>query len=211
MVRLLSYWLTLCLPIAICDMGVKSGREVYSRACVASNAAVASGAVARDCAAWCPSQSISRVLSRAIICLGRRLPAASCGLPGARTGRAAPCPPKRVSLLLGLAPGGGLPGRPCRHERRWSLTPPFHPHLVGCPTGQSVSVALSVGSPRLGATQPRALWSPDFPRPVARVRSPDQLGHQSYDNIWPQAVKRVPNLSPNLLTALAAVARSRAR
>jgi len=38
-----------------------------------------------------PGRPISRVLSWAVISLGRRLPAASCGLPGARTGRAAPC------------------------------------------------------------------------------------------------------------------------
>ncbi len=54
-----------------------------------------------------PSRPISRVLSWAIIYLGRRLPAASSDLPGTRTGRAAPRPPKRVSSLLGLAPGGG--------------------------------------------------------------------------------------------------------
>ena len=37
-----------------------------------------------------PGRPISRVLSWAVIYLGRRLPAASSGLPGARTGRAAP-------------------------------------------------------------------------------------------------------------------------
>ncbi len=54
-----------------------------------------------------PGRPISRVLSRAVIYLGRRLPAVSSGLPGAWTGRAAPCPPKWASPLLGLAPGGG--------------------------------------------------------------------------------------------------------
>jgi hypothetical protein len=51
--------------------------------------------------------SVSPVSGAAVIYLGRRLPAVSCGLPEAQTGRAAPCPPKRVLPLLGLAPGGG--------------------------------------------------------------------------------------------------------
>ena len=36
--------------------------------------------------------------------------------------------------------------------------------------GGLLSVALSVGSPRLGVTQHPALWSPDFPRPEGRGR-----------------------------------------
>jgi len=57
---------------------------------------------------WHPGQPISRVLSWAVIYLERRLPAASSGLPGAQTGRAAPfLPCRQASPLLGLAPGGG--------------------------------------------------------------------------------------------------------
>jgi hypothetical protein len=41
--------------------------------------------------------------------------------------------------------------------------------------GGLLSVALSIGSPRLGVTQRHALWSPDFPRPSKRPRSPCRL------------------------------------
>ena len=89
----------------------------------------------------------------AVIYLGRRLPAASSGLPGARTGRAAPCPPRRASPLLGLAPGGG-----CLAAR---VTPSaggllHHLFTLARSTGdlpaagarwRSVSVALSAGYP----------------------------------------------------------------
>ena len=49
-------------------------------------------------------------------------------------------------------------------ESRWAFTPPFHHCLslseaIGC----VFSVALSVGSLRLGVTQHPALWSSDFP------------------------------------------------
>ncbi len=86
--------------------------------------------------------AISRVLSPApspegeppgrIISLGRRLPAASSGLPGtssslsAATARAAPHP-----CLALLRVGFAVP--PPSPETRWALTPPFHPCL--CPRG----------------------------------------------------------------------------
>ena len=57
----------------------------------------------------------------------------------------------------------GLPGRAGCPVRRWSLTPPFHPYRPD-QDGGSFSVALSVGLPRLGITQHRALWSSDFPQ-----------------------------------------------
>ena len=50
-------------------------------------------------------------------------------------------------------------------KSRWALTPPFHHclspahRIIGC----MFSVALSVGSLRLGVTQHPALWSSDFP------------------------------------------------
>jgi len=88
----------------------------------------------------------------------------------------------------------GLPGRPGHPGRRWSLTPPFHPCRVGrvverlyhLPTRRSVSVALSVGLPRLGVTQHRALWSPDFPHP-AQGAERDRLAdlEQLHLNILP--------------------------
>lgn len=49
---------------------------------------------------------ISRILSRMIIYLGRRLPGASCDLPKRQTPRAA------APLLLGLAPDGVYPAIP---------------------------------------------------------------------------------------------------
>jgi len=49
---------------------------------------------------WRPSRPISRVLSRTVIYLGRRLPVASCGLPETRMGRAVP------RLCLALLPVG---------------------------------------------------------------------------------------------------------
>src|SRR6267378_5245516 len=92
----------------------------------------------------------------------------------------------------------GLPSRP-RHRDRWcALTAPFHPcpqRAVACairaPVGGLLSVALSVGSRPLGVTQHLALWSSDFPRPVASVpacaaasafrpRSPGRLGTQDF-------------------------------
>ncbi len=126
-------------------------------------------------AGFAPGRPISRVLSWAVISLGRRLPAASSGPPGARTGRAAPCG-GRAGPCPRVAPAWpcsrwGLPGRPGHPGRRWSLTPPFHPcpphrWLASGTRWRSVSVALSVGLPRLGVTQHRALWSPDFPHPA---------------------------------------------
>jgi len=45
---------------------------------------------------------------------------------------------------------------------------------ITCSRWRSVSVALSVGSPRLGVTQHRALWSPDFPHPGAVASERDR-------------------------------------
>jgi len=71
-------------------------------------------------------------------------------------------------LLFGLAPGGvfqaGLSPVPLVGSY-----PTFSPLPAGTACAMrrravSLSVALSVGSPRLGVTQLPALWSPDFPR-----------------------------------------------
>jgi len=72
--------------------------------------------------------------------------------------------------LFGLAPKGVYRARPVTRIGGGLL-----PHLftLTCPkAGGLFSVALSVGSPRLGVTQPSALWSPDFPhsRPGGRER-----------------------------------------
>jgi hypothetical protein len=64
--------------------------------------------------------------------------------------------------------GWGLPSHRGHPRRWWALTPPFHPCLCPEAIGGLLSVALSVGSPRLGVTQHPALWSPDFPRSFDR-------------------------------------------
>jgi len=60
------------------------------------------------------SGPVSRVLSRAVISLGRRLPAASSNRPGGDDGssRSVPATEAAVSPLLGLAPGGVCPASP---------------------------------------------------------------------------------------------------
>ena len=57
--------------------------------------------------------------------------------------------------------GWGLPSRPDRSGRWCALTAPFHPCRQ---RRRSLSVALSVRSPRPGSRQHPARWSPDFPR-----------------------------------------------
>ena len=86
----------------------------------------------------------------------------------ATSGSAAPARP-----LRGLAPGEVYPaGR--SPGRWWALTPPLHPYRM---RRRSVSVALSVGLPRLGVTQHPALWSSDFPRAGLSARGrPARLG-----------------------------------
>jgi len=92
------------------------------------------------------------------------------------------------ALLFGLAPGGVypvLPGPrprkdpseegPAGHPAAGALLP--HRFTLTLPSrkfreeGRSVSVALSVASPRLGVTQHPARWSSDFPLPFQRMRA----------------------------------------
>ena len=116
-----------------------------------------------------------------IIPLGRKLPHASSDLPGSF---------ERATLMrspIWSCSGWGLPSQLGRPSCWWSLTPPFHPCLclgilgLACEPGMLaigglLSVALSVGSPRLGVTQQPALWSSDFPQaPLWGPRSSDQL------------------------------------
>src|SRR5262245_41064948 len=104
------------------------------------------------------SRPVSRVLSWTVIPLGAASPLRSSNLPGDTAGRG-------IASLFGLAPGGV-----CRAgllpDSRCALTAPFHPYhaRLATPFGGLLSVALSVGSRRPGATWHRALWSPDFPR-----------------------------------------------
>ena len=112
-------------------------------------------------------------LHRAVVIhLGPPLPAASSGLPEPRTLRAT------ASAPIWPCSGRGLPSRPRHQGRWWALTPPFHPYPPAPHALRRwavfLSVALSVGSPRLGVTQLPALRSPDFPRtrPESRPRPP---------------------------------------
>lgn len=95
--------------------------------------------------------------------LGRRSPAASCGLPGSE-GRASPCSP------IWPCSTWGLPS--CRRHRRhwWALTPPFHPYHPGARERTPLRVAVSFlwhwpGVSPTGRYPARGPWSPDFPPP----------------------------------------------
>src|SRR5690606_11279768 len=86
-----------------------------------------------------------------------------------------------IGSLFGLAPGGV-----CRAgllpDSRCALTAPFHPCHASPegPFGGLLSVALSVGSRRPGVTWHPALWSPDFPPPLARQRPSGRLRRPAY-------------------------------
>ena len=98
----------------------------------------------------------------ATISLGPTSPSGSSSLPGAQRARAAPCPPKRASLLLGLTPGGGClagiiadpAGGLLLHL--FTLTLAFAGAVVFCGPVR--------GFPRPGVARHRTLWSADFPR-----------------------------------------------
>jgi hypothetical protein len=138
------------------------------------------------------SRPISRVLSRAIIHLGRTSPCASSDLPGS------PCGPQERARRPARFPiwscsRWGLPCRRVLPPARCALTAPFHPcrpqHLPrrldrtkpagpvtnGCVLGGLLSVALSVGSRPPGVTWHLALWSPDFPPRRETQRLPGRL------------------------------------
>ena len=95
---------------------------------------------------WRASRPVGRVLCTRVsgptaIHLGLPLPAASCGLP-ASIGRAALKRSRRkrtptVPLPSWPCSGWGLPSRPGRPGRWWSLTPPFHPYLPGPASGRT--------------------------------------------------------------------------
>ena len=98
----------------------------------------------------------------ATISLGPTLPSSSSSLPGAQRGRAVPCPQADVAPAWPCSQWG-LPGRDHCWARRWSLTPPFHPHR---PLTRAAVVFCGPvrGFPRPGVARHRALWSADFPR-----------------------------------------------
>ena len=55
------------------------------------------------------------------------------------------------------------------------------------PLRRYVSVALSIGSPRLGVTQHRALWSSDFPRTAFRFPCYDEA--TLWATLWEEAAR----------------------
>jgi hypothetical protein len=189
-----------------------------------------SGASTRGYAVRRPSQPISRVLSPqpqvetsaegrgAIIYLGRRLPAASSGLPGTRTGRTAPL------SLLGLAPSGGyLAARVTTSaggllHHLFTLTRRQRPVSDIYLLAVYFSVALFRRvthlwmlriidaphprvRPRLGVTQHRALWSPDFPQPMLRIGPMRSIGRDRLADLGVNAMiahgQRLSRIDPN--------------
>ena len=129
------------------------------------------------------SGRISRILSWAIIYLGRRSPVGSSTLPAACEFRIANTEPFETGDLFAaylglLAVGFTLPR--LSPVARCALTAPFQPYRRNdFRLGGVFSVALSRGSPRVGVTNHRALPSSDFP-PTQEIceRSPRPL-HQA--------------------------------
>jgi len=69
----------------------------------------------------------------------------------------------RLGPYLAFLPAGFAVRRPSP-AARCALTAPFHPcRPAEAGLGGIFSVALSLGSPPVGVTHRRALWSPDFP------------------------------------------------
>ena len=77
-----------------------------------------------------------------------------------------PCPCSTL-LRMGFAEPSRSPGT---LVVSYTTVSPLPVGRLPGPIGGLLSVALSVGSPRLGVTQHPALWSPDFPRPEGRGR-----------------------------------------
>ena len=147
----------------------------------------------------------------AVIYLGRRLPAASSGLPGARTGRATPravghgcgaqwiAPHTRSydpSPLLGLAPGGGClaarvtPSAGGLLHHLFTLARSTDDRTAVGARWRSVSVALSAGYPAwvLPSTVPcgaRTFLTP----PQGEARPPGQPGRHLHNNTPHSPVK----------------------
>ena len=120
----------------------------------------------------------------AIIYLGCMSPCISCSLPettGVSLGDEQP-PTHKGFASAWPCSWRGLPGRNHYWLRRWSLTPPFHPHWFNMADAMLNLSGMFLwpdpaGYPAPGITRRLALWSADFPRlRLAKPRSPDQPG-----------------------------------
>ena len=135
------------------------------------------GGAANSCEPACKPDSVPADEPAVAIYLGPPLPAGSCGLPGT-IGRA-------TRSLFGLAPGGVWRAAAVTRSAGGLL---HHRFTLACAAraaiGGLLSVPLSVGSPRLGVTQHRALWSPDFPRHPKAPRPPGGLTRATVAALW---------------------------
>jgi len=158
----------------------------------------------------CLSKPISRVLSppgyepveggdhlsRATVARRLQRPTRGLRTSSPRRGRVSLPAPRP---LLGLAPGGVCLAGPVARAagelllHLFTLTGSW---LLATSFRRYVSVALSVGSPRLGVTQHRALWSSDFPRTAFRFPCQDEA------TLWEEAARdRLACLSTDLSIA----------
>ncbi len=109
--------------------------------------------------------------------------------------------------------GRGLPSRPGRPGRWWSLAPPFHPYRPGSRkrdrrAGGLFSVALSRGLLRVGVAHRPALGSPDLPRhPVIPAhtcqvpRPPDQPLRAEESRGWGRGLDKLDRRARTTKTA----------
>ena len=111
------------------------------------------------------SSTVSRVLYSIIIYLAHTLPYGSSGLPESTTGR-------RIAFHLALL-RVGFTQPSLLPEKRWSLTPPFHPYRENLP---AVSFLLHFPWTRLHRTlsgtlpcEARTFLTRGFPRPRLSV------------------------------------------
>lgn len=113
----------------------------------------------------------------------RRLKRSTRGCEASRPGRADLWPTRRP--LFDLAPDGVCLAGPVTRSaggllrHRCTLVPRSSDRRTTC-----FLLHCAVGSPRLGVTQHRALWSSDFPPvPPGDARLPGLLGHRFYSSL----------------------------
>ena len=112
-----------------------------------------------------PDSVTHRERRGAIIHLRPLLPAAWCDLPGGSGEQPSGASADARTRPLDLAPGGVCRATPVAWGAGGLL---HHRFTLTSKRGGLFSVALSRGSPRVGVTHHRALWSPDFPRPSSK-------------------------------------------